>query len=541
MTSQIGNGTRASASTSTGVGNGVSTGASNRRRRRPRQWFNAVVLRWQGRLEGPMGDWLIPAVVATALFAVLWGSSSEWAAGPVSAGQLAPAVQSMWLVGNGVDPVVTSGSGVHVLADGFGLLLYPVALATRFLPTVGTLLFLQSAALAVAVLPLWRLARVGASLRVGAATVVVVAYAVYPVVHAANVTRFSPTVVALPGLLWAASRILTGSRRVWLPVGLVLLAGSAMGLAVAGLGLSMWLVGRRRVGTILMPVGLGWTLLTYVVAQPLAARPDAVPLGGLEVFGTSPVSALWGLVTQPGDVMAVVGSESAVLLAATVFGPVLFLPFLAPRLLVGMVPVQAAMLLAHPGAPELAGQLAVPTTAFVFLSTAFALSRLGRMGTQRVTVDWRLLVALLLAGAVFFVAESPTSPYREPWNWGEPEVVEARRQLLAPILEGEVLEGGVVEGRTDGGVAVGATTGAVDLVAERQVLRTIATSGRPDAATAATGVEVIIIDDRDIEAWDPVRRRVFADGLKARGFTRVDGERGGALARQGLVVWEAGR
>lgn len=489
---------------------------------RVRHAATTASLRWQGRLEGPFGDVVIPWVCATGMFAALWSAASAQAGHGDAAGRLAAPVQTVWLVWSGNDPVVTAGSGVHVLGEQFALLWYPVALLAGALPTTGTLLAVQAGVLALGVLPLWKLARVGASLRVGAATVLVVVYALYPVVHQENLAGFSPGVVALPGLLWAAHATLVGQRRLlWVAVVVVLAARADLGLAVAGLGASMWLVGRATVGRVMVVVGVVWSGLALMVLQPLVVGSENVPLGSLSGFGDTPGSALWGLVGNPGDVAATVGGESSVVLLAVLFGPVLFLPFLAPRLLVGAVPIGVLYLLGEPGSDPAAGQLAVAVTAFIFLATAFALSRLGKMGTQRVTVDRRLLVALLLAATVFFVVESPTSPYRQPWSWQAPPERDAQARVLAGVLPD---------------VGVAASSGVVELVADRRVVTVVELGGRPGFA-AVDDVGMVVVDDVGLQEAGPLFRRGFADGLSSRGFVRLGGDAGRRSTEAGLVVW----
>lgn len=490
--------------------------------RRVRHVASNASLRWQGRLEGPVGDAVIPWVVAAGMFSVLWSTAAAHAGHGDGAGRMGAPVQTVWLIWSGHPPVVTSGGGVHVLGEHFAVLWYPVALLTGILPTVGTLLALQAGVLALGVVPLWKLARVGASLRVGAATVLLVGYVLYPLVHQENLAAFSPGVVALPGLLWAAHAALVGQTRLlWVPVVMVLAARSDLGFAVAGLGASMWLVGRAAVGRSMVVVGLGWSALALMVFQPLVVGSSNVPLGSLAGFGDTPASALWGLVRNPGDVVAAVGGESSVALFAVLFGPVLFLPFLAPRLLVGAAPIGVLYLLGDPVSDPAAGQLAVPVTAFIFLATAFALSRLGRMGTQRVTVDRRLLVALMLAATVFFVVDSPTSPYRQPWSWGaSPE---------------RVAQAGSV-GVVDRNVRVAASAAVVDNLAERRVVTVVELGGRP-GFTAVDDVEMVIVDEAGLREAGAVFRRGFADGLVSRGFNRLGGDANRRYADVGLVVW----
>jgi uncharacterized membrane protein len=479
------------------------------------------MLRVQGRLEGPLGDRLVPSVVASVLFVVLVSTALAKAAGPQTQGALAPALQAMWLLGSGADPVVTVSGGSHVLAEHLALLIYPVALMARWLPTVGTLIVLQSAALAVGVVPVWLLARRAASLRIGASSVLVVVYALYPAVHGINLAGFHTEAFALPGLLWAAYFGLMGRRGwFWVAVVVVLAARSDLGLAVAGLGIALWLVGRVNLGRQALVAGLGWSVVAGLVVQPLL--DSSMASDAYARFGDTPWSVAVGLMTQPGDVLAAVGQESTMALFVVVFGPVLFLPLLAPRLLVGVVPVQLLYVVADIADDGLLAQGAVPVTAFVFLSTAFALSRLGRRGVTRVSVDTRLLVALLLAAVVFFVTDSPSSPYRQPWAWGPTAGVEARRTVLTAIPDT---------------VSVRASPSALDMLAERPGLFPLQLGERPDAVAAARDVDLVVVDAIEFAAWDPVRRRVFADGLAALGFEQSTSSSGRVSSLTGVLVW----
>ena len=105
------------------------------------------------------------------------------------------------------------------------------------------------------------------------------------------------------------------------------------------------------------------------------------------------------MVTHPFDVLSRLTSEQNFDLLVTFLAPVFFLPVLAPRYL---LPVAAA-----PGrstwsptcrGEAVFGQQTVAITAFVFIATAFALSRIGRHGCRAGHVDRRVLGALLLVG-----------------------------------------------------------------------------------------------------------------------------------------------
>jgi hypothetical protein len=474
-----------------------------------------------------LGDRLVPAVLAVAMFGGLWWTALATASGPTATGALAPTVQGVWLIGEGLDPVVTVDGFGHLVGTGLALVSYPVAWLATVLPTTATLLALQSGALALGVVPLWLVARRDASLRVGASTVLVGAYALYPAVHEMNLAGFHPAVLALPALVWAAHCGLVGHRwGFWVAAAVAVACRADLGVAVAGLGLSLWLVGRRPLGRAAMVAGVAWAVVAGVVVGPWLAGPDAGPRP-LAGYGDNAAEVVTGLLTDPGRWLVAVGEQSTIELALIMLGPVLFLPFLAPRLLVGVVPVQAVYLIGEHRPGALLAELAVPLTALVFVSSAFALSRLGRPGTERVRVDPRLLVAVAVAAVTFFVVDAPDSPYRQPWQWGATELVQARTAAVGGI---------------DPGKAVRASSSVLDAVAERQVVHRLADTPGPDArdaaAVASDGVDVVVVDSDVLDRWTAVERLGFTNTLVARGFVVVDQMGGVPTEPARLVVFE---
>ena len=217
---------------------------------------NAGVLRLWGRAEGPGGDAVIPTLGMLVLFAVLLSSSLRQASGPDAATGLGGDLQSAWLISTGAEPLVSVEGGAHALAPNMELIVYPLGWLSGAFDATAVLLGTQALLLSSAVLPLWLICRRDASLRVGAATVVLGGYALYPLVHTLNLTGFHPGVIAVPGLLWAAHGGLTGNRGLFFgAITAVALGGADQGLAVAGLGVSLWLVGRGSLGRVGIDVG----------------------------------------------------------------------------------------------------------------------------------------------------------------------------------------------------------------------------------------------------------------------------------------------
>src|SRR5262249_40127636 len=142
--------------------------------------------------------------VALALFVLLAALSLARARSLDGTQDLSLYTQAVWLVRNGFAPQVTLGDAPgHLLAQHAAFIFYPMTGINLLLPIIPRLLVVQSAALSLAVVPLWRIGRRLASLRVGAVATLVFVYALYPVMHNLNLDGFHPEVVAIPALLCA--------------------------------------------------------------------------------------------------------------------------------------------------------------------------------------------------------------------------------------------------------------------------------------------------------------------------------------------------
>jgi uncharacterized membrane protein len=482
-----------------------------------RRRVDNVVLRWQARLDSEWVDRVLPWIVAAVLFVWLAALSLATARSLDGTINLAAFTQAAWNIREGNAPILTVTDDVHLLAQQAAFAFYPMVGITYVLPIIPGLLVVQAAILAVAVVPLWRIARRLANLRVGAAGTLVFVYALYPVMHNLNLDGFHPEVLGVPGLLAGSYFALTGRWRWFAVCAVVVMASRAdLGLAIAGIGGLLVIEGRRRPGFITIAAGLGWVLGCALFVQP-AFGDDTFPhLEAFAFFGDSPASVAWGMLTQPLDVLGRLFREQNFNLFVTLFAPVVFLPVLAPRYLLPVLPLQALYMVADVPEQAVFGQQTVAITGFVFLATAMALSRIGRAGIEKITVDRRLLGALLLAGTVFFVRDAASSPYREPWNWGGQDAVDAARLDARDLIDDQA--------------AVRASPSMLQPLAERRDLFELEAGDRPDVAGTADGVDVVVLDENQTEAWDAIDRRVFRLGMETLGYEVV-------LDREGIVVF----
>ena len=467
-----------------------------------------IILRWQGRLDSEGGDRVAPWIVAGGLFVVLLLLSLAQARSLDSTPDLAAATQAAWSIRHGLEPVTTVTTGSNYFAPQGSFAFYPLAQATRFVPTVGFLLTVQSAALAMAVIPLWRVCRRLAMLRSGASLLVLLVYALYPVVQTLNLTGFHIETVALPFLIGAGYFGLTQHWRRFAACCLVaMLCRADLGLAVAGLGVLLMVQGYRRRGGIALGVGLAWALGFLFVLQPHLGG-EVSQLGAYSAFGSSPGSIAWGMLTQPLDVLSQVLSRSNFELLVYLFAPVLFLPFLSPRYLLPVIPLQLLYLAGDVPPATRYGPQAVAITAFIFLATPRGLSRLGRKNVELVTVDRRMLMTMTLAALSFFVLYAPSSPYEHPWVWGSQDAADGARLDARDALSGED--------------RVRASDSMLTWVAERQTIYRFVLPDGPAAAQQVTAdVDVVIIDRSEVPTEEANRERGLEHEIRVVGFEQV--------------------
>lgn len=485
-----------------------------------RRRVDNVVLRWQARLDSEWADRTLPWIVALALFVLLAALSLAKARSLDGTQDLSIYTQAAWLIRHGLAPDVTIGDAPgHLLAQQAAFFFYPMTAISYVLPIIPGLLVLQSAALALAVVPLWRIGRKLANLRVGAVATLTFVYAFYPVMHNLNLDGFHPEVVAVPALLCAFYFAETDRWKLFAAFAVLVVACRAdLGLVIAGMGVLFFIEGKRRKGTVVLVLALAYTFAAVIWIQPDFGNGTFPHLTAFSEFGTSPGSVAWGMLTHPFDVLGRLTSEQNFNLVVTLFAPVLFLPFLAPRYLIPIVPLQVLYMVADVPREAVFGQQTVAVTAFVFIASAFALSRIGRMGVEKVHVDRRVLGALLLAGCVFFIRDAASSPYRDPWNWGGQDVVDGARIHAEEQIGSDA--------------AVRASPSMLQELAERERLYVLDTERALVAPQATEGVDAVVLDARTIDHWSQSERDNFYRGMAAEGF-RV------TVNEQGIVVFES--
>ncbi|MGK0225490.1 MAG: hypothetical protein ACI8XD_000299 [Thermoproteota archaeon] len=410
------------------------------------------MLRLQGRIDTPTYDRWLPygfAVLNAAVLILLVLARFHQLDHGLETAKYA---QAAWQIGEDLKPVTTL-SGGNVIAEQGSLILYPLGLLTSVLPRIETLLVIKSVALGLTVIPLWRLARRHGLLGIGATSTIVFAYSLYTYVHNMNVADFAPAALAVPALMWAvlagfdakpdrgegatfdhqtrprSKRIMTGA------IIFALCCRADLGLAVAGLGVLLLIERRRRVGLIASLLGFGWFIVAMYGLQRGLSDGGYPFLAPYAEFGDTPLGTLGGILSHPVRFAKLVGTQANFQILVTLLAPVLFLPLTAPRYLMPAVPLY----MLYMGADVPAGRLreaaqTVPMTVFIFVATVFALKRTGRILVKQVRVERRVILALLLTAIVFFVRDSSTTPYTEPWSWGARDQVDLSRVAAVELI-----------------------------------------------------------------------------------------------------------
>lgn len=489
----------------------VTTVVSLRRR------LDIRMLRWQARLDSKAGDRVIPWITAFALAVVLsllaLARYRDLGIGP----NLGHYLQAAHLMDRGFEPVVTD-LGHDLFADQAAWIFWPIAWIIRVLPTAGTLLVLQSTALALAVVPIWRIARGPANLRIGAASALMAAYALHPSVHDLNLAGFHPEALAIPALM--AAYLVARSERWWWLAALALVVVSTradLGLAVAALGLVLVGEDNRIRGWSLATFGLTWFLVMSFVVQPLIGDGHYPHLGAFAHYGDGVVGIFFGILADPagllGDLFARDGFDKVLLLLA----PALFLPLVRPRYLVPILPLVVFYLVADvPDAGYGNPQQDVAALAFVFIAATYALMRIGTEGVSRIHVDRRVLMVLVLTAMVFFVRDAASSPYEDPWDWGRRSATDVAR-VSTSVLIGD-----------DARVMV--PPEVYPLVADRQEVHILlpASGFLPDLDWSER-IDVVVVDEESLD-WLATEIRMFESRLIAMDYRK-------RFDRDGVRLW----
>jgi uncharacterized membrane protein len=276
------------------------------------------------------------------------------------------------------EPIV----GAHILGVHVSPVVVPLGvLGMPFGGTAEILLAAQAAALAAAA---WPFARIGMR-RLGelGALLGALLWLLFPNLGHVGSFEMHPGTVAVLPLAWAIDAYDEGhAKRFALAVFGVLLCREDLALATGILGLLAW----REKPAPLGRVGLGAAIASFLVIGVflLVLHPIFAPARG-SVFlhfgkwGGSVPSTLLAIVTRPGDVLAHLAEPARATYVLRLLAPLAFLPVLAPRLLLPIVPIVGMNLMSEwPSTIELDSHYQTTTLPFLVAAALLGAERLSK-------------------------------------------------------------------------------------------------------------------------------------------------------------------
>ncbi len=480
--------------------------------------FERRVVRFQARLEAGAGDRWVPNLITLALLFVLVWTSLAKIQSLETGTDLAGYSQALWLIGDGKMPKASLfGTDVHLLELHWSLVIYPLALLGLFFPAAKLLVVTQAIALALGVQPLWRLARRVANLRVGAATALVMAYALHPATHRLATDNFHPEAIAVPALIGMAY---FGATKRWIPywlcIGLALACRADLGLAVALWGFVVIGHRERSVGIWTLGVGLVWSLGLLLVVQPIIGDAGVVS-AQFGYDGTSLGEVVLSSMRDPVSLLQDLLARDNITLIVGLLAPLIFLPLLSMRYLAPALPLAVIYLIADLPAEAAFAERASMLLAFMMIAATYALNRLGNMGVDRVFLDVRVLTTLAAASVLSFVASSPISAYERPWQWDELDEVDRATVEAIEQLGPDV--------------AVRASPSALAQMAERPWIFALDPNREPSAVQAGFPdfTQAVLVIEEEIPERTIEEREEFDRAMEAQGFEILFDEAGVAL------------
>ncbi len=459
----------------------------NRRRLGIRRRLDASALRWQARLDTAWVDrtlpWAIGGVLALALAAIGFAVQRQLDGGPT----LAVWTQAAWNLEHG-HGASSSIAGGNVITDQWAFTSLPLLWLGRWIPMGPLLAVVQPLCLGLAVVPIWRMAREVARLRLGATVALSLAYAAAPILYTANLSGWSAVVPAVPALAWASW---FGQRRRWVasaPCAAVALAARPdVGPVLVAYGILGNTAGDRRSGALTAAAGTVWTMAYLALVSPPVPRGPITAGEAVLARGVAPLAVLRDPLRLVTDLVLQPNVGALVVLV----GPFLFLPLVVPRfalpafppIVLGLVGEEAVRqgVGPGPGADLLPSVLMLAVVPLAFAAIV-ALARIGTASVNRIRVDHRIVAAMVLATVAIFVQVAPASPFNEPWSWGGRDAVDGGRMEAVDLLEERY--------DPDGAVAVSPQLTA--LVAERWAVHELP-AGPPEEGWR-TDVPAIILD-----------------------------------------------
>lgn len=309
--------------------------------------------------------------------------------------------QGIWLTSQGLDPFVTV-RGMDLYGHHANVVLLLFAPFYRLGAGPELLLVVQVVAQASGAAAVFLLGRDRLAHR-GLALVMAAVLLLNPTYQYLTWEFFHPDALAIAPLLfayWAARQRRWG----WFAVS-ALLAGACkedVALALAIIGLLVWLWGDRRRGAIIAAASAAWFLVATRVFIPLFNGVGPFYDSFFGDLGDSPFEVAKTMLTRPGKVIATLTERDRVSYLGRMFAPFAFLPLLAPRVLLVAAPMIGVNLLtSYPHTRDFRFHYGALVVAGCMVATVEAVARFGRDARSRAVLVGGLVAAVVAATIVW--------------------------------------------------------------------------------------------------------------------------------------------
>ncbi len=307
--------------------------------------------------------------------------------------------QGVWLLANGYTPFVTV-RGWHLFADHFSPILFAFVPFYRIWAHPFWLFFGQTLALALGVIPLYRLA-IRHTQDEKIATLISIGYLLHPAIMTMLFFDFHPVLLSIPFVLWAIDA-LDENRPVSFAVAcfFALLCREDVAVSVACLGLYGLLVSRKWWSGAIVTFSILWFIFATKMMAILSGEEKTAYLSLYSRWGNTPLQIVIGILTHPFDALKALilceghftqpGAYPMLLLAPFAFFPLFsgtFASFALPNYAVSALSDWRAM-------RELGFQHASIIAPWLAASLPFAFGRLQKLVDENLQLQWqKVLVA----------------------------------------------------------------------------------------------------------------------------------------------------
>ncbi|BDA39356.1 DUF2079 domain-containing protein [Candidatus Atelocyanobacterium thalassae] len=350
--------------------------------------------------------------------------------------------QTFYLISQGIEPIV-SFSDNHILGDHAAIILYPLSLFYVVYPDLHWLLIIQSFALSITILPLWKLAK-QANLSDNSSLIVVLIYLLYPLTFNVNLFDFHTEIIALPAIVWSILAAKLNFRLQFMfSIILILSCKAVLSLTVTGIGFWLFFNERKReYGIFALFTGIVWFILATQFIIPQFNNGEVAAVGRYSFLGNSVFSIVTNLFTNPKIIFDHIWNLPNLEYIFLLFIPIIwYLNLHHFNVLIPAIPSLLLNLLTdYQPQKDLIHQYSVPIIPFLLLLVITSMQYKKKIAIfTRYTLIWSLFSFLALAKYDFFISKytkqmGSLSAMKEAIELIPPEVKVLTSPQFAPHL-----------------------------------------------------------------------------------------------------------